>query len=73
MAGRIPTSMLAVYSGSKAFIDFFSKSLYQEYKSKGVDVISVTPGLVVSFIFLFSSFLLPKAQRFFFAKGFSNV
>ena len=68
MAGRIPTSMLAVYSGSKAFIDFFSKSLYQEYKSKGVDVISVTPGLVVSFISYFLPFCFQKLNVFFLPK-----
>merc|ERR1712217_383336 len=48
MAGLIPTPMLAVYSGTKSFIDFFSKSLAAEYKSQGINVLSVTPGLVVS-------------------------
>jgi len=48
MAGRIPQPMLAVYSGTKAYIDFFSKSLAQEYKNQGIIVQSVTPGLVVS-------------------------
>lgn len=48
MAGRIPTPMLAVYSGTKAYLDFFSKCLAQEYKRDGIVVQSVTPGMVVS-------------------------
>ena len=48
MSGRIPTPMLSVYSASKAYIDYFSKCLAQEYKSSGVVVQSVTPGMVVS-------------------------
>mmetsp|Transcript_23503 Transcript_23503/g.40183 ORF Transcript_23503/g.40183 Transcript_23503/m.40183 type:complete len:307 (+) Transcript_23503:26-946(+) len=48
MAGRIPTPMLAVYSGTKAYIDYFSKCLAQEYKNQGIVVQSVTPGMVVS-------------------------
>jgi len=48
MSGRIPTPMLSVYSASKAYIDYFSKCIAQEYKSSGVVVQSVTPGMVVS-------------------------
>jgi 17beta-estradiol 17-dehydrogenase / very-long-chain 3-oxoacyl-CoA reductase len=48
MAGRMPTPMLAVYSGTKAYLDFFSKALSQEYQAQGIVVQSVTPGMVVS-------------------------
>merc|ERR1711879_74279 len=48
MAGRVPTPMLAVYSGTKAYIDFFTKCLAQEYKGNGIIFQSVTPGMVVS-------------------------
>ncbi len=45
-AGAIPTGnpLYAVYSGSKAYIDFFSRSLYQELKSKNVFVQVLTLG-----------------------------
>jgi len=46
--GRIPSPMLAVYSGSKAYIDNFSNALATEYKSQGISVISIAPGLVTS-------------------------
>jgi len=48
MTGRVPTPMLSLYSGTKAYIDFFSKCLAQEYKKYGIIVQSVTPGMVVS-------------------------
>ena len=48
MAGRVPTPMLTVYSATKAYIDFFSKGLAQEYAKYGILVQSVTPGMVVS-------------------------
>jgi len=48
MSGLVPTPMLAVYSGTKAYINFFSQCLSSEYKSRGIVAQSVTPGLVVS-------------------------
>lgn len=47
-AGSIPTPLLSVYSGAKAYVDYFSVALAHEYKKDGIDVQSVTPGLVVS-------------------------
>jgi len=47
-SGRVPVPMLAVYSGTKAYNDFFSQALYQEYVSDGIVTQSVTPGVVVS-------------------------
>lgn len=41
-------SMLAVYGASKAYVSAFSEGLASEYKSKGVDVLCITPGMVVS-------------------------
>mmetsp|Transcript_4525 Transcript_4525/g.6791 ORF Transcript_4525/g.6791 Transcript_4525/m.6791 type:complete len:309 (+) Transcript_4525:41-967(+) len=46
--GRVPTPLLSVYSGTKAFVDYFSQGLNTEYASKGVVVQSVTPFLTVS-------------------------
>lgn len=47
-AGRLPTPMLGIYSGTKAFTDFWSKALDAEYANKGIRFMSITPGLVVS-------------------------
>jgi len=47
-AGSVPTPLLSVYSGVKAYINYFSIALAHEYKKDGIDVQAVTPGLVVS-------------------------
>ena len=44
--------MLSVYSGTKAYIEQFSRSISTEYKSKGVICHAITPGLVVSILFI---------------------
>jgi len=48
LAGRVPSPMLAVYSGTKAYIDFYSASLAREYQDQGISVLSIAPGLTVS-------------------------
>ncbi|KAM4012603.1 very-long-chain 3-oxoacyl-CoA reductase-B-like [Anomaloglossus baeobatrachus] len=45
-AGAHPYPMMALYSATKAFVDFFSRSLSIEYKSKGITVQSVLPMIV---------------------------
>ncbi|RNA39441.1 very-long-chain 3-oxoacyl- reductase [Brachionus plicatilis] len=45
-SGRIPTPLLTVYSASKAYVDFFSRALNTEYKSKGIVVQSLCPYFV---------------------------
>lgn len=47
-SGSFPCPLLAVYSASKAFMDFFSLSLSQEYAASGVHVQSVVPFYVAS-------------------------
>eukprot|EP01087_Luapelamoeba_hula_P005320 TRINITY_DN153_c0_g1_i1.p1 TRINITY_DN153_c0_g1~~TRINITY_DN153_c0_g1_i1.p1 ORF type:complete len:320 (-),score=63.72 TRINITY_DN153_c0_g1_i1:114-1073(-) len=47
-SGVVPAPMLSVYSGTKAYINFFSLCLATEYKRSGIDVLSVTPSMVVS-------------------------
>ncbi|XP_072258112.1 very-long-chain 3-oxoacyl-CoA reductase-like [Pyxicephalus adspersus] len=44
--GNRPYPMSLVYSASKVFVDFFSRGLHVEYKSKGITVQSVMPLLV---------------------------
>lgn len=45
-SGRIPTPLLTVYSATKAYMDFFSRSTHIEYKSKGITVQSLCPYFV---------------------------
>lgn len=46
-AGYIPSPMLAVYSGSKAFLSTWSQALADEYKSRGIVVQLVNTYFVV--------------------------
>ncbi len=45
-SGRVPTPLLTVYSATKAYMDFFSRAIDQEYRSRGVIVQSVNPYFV---------------------------
>ncbi|XP_069595228.1 very-long-chain 3-oxoacyl-CoA reductase [Ranitomeya imitator] len=47
-SGMYPVPLLTVYSATKAFVDFFSRGLHAEYKSKGVTVQSVLPFFVAT-------------------------
>ncbi|CAF2707077.1 unnamed protein product [Rotaria sp. Silwood2] len=48
VSGRRPVPLLALYSGTKGFVDLFSRSLAAECASRGVLVQSLCPGFVVS-------------------------
>jgi len=41
-----PVALLTVYSATKAYVDFFSQALQQEYRSKGIIVQDVLPFFV---------------------------
>ena len=45
-SGRIPAPLLTASSASKAYVDFFSRGLNTEYKSKGIIVQSLCPYFV---------------------------
>nr|XP_015101678.2 very-long-chain 3-oxoacyl-CoA reductase [Vicugna pacos] len=47
-SGLYPFPLLTIYSATKAFVDFFSQSLHEEYKSKGIIVQSVLPYFVAT-------------------------
>ncbi|KAG9260808.1 very-long-chain 3-oxoacyl-CoA reductase-B [Astyanax mexicanus] len=47
-SGMYPVPLLTLYSSSKAFVDFFSRALDAEYKSKGVIIQSVLPFYVTT-------------------------
>nr|XP_025949020.1 very-long-chain 3-oxoacyl-CoA reductase [Dromaius novaehollandiae] len=47
-AGMHPTPLLTLYSATKAFVDYFSRGLHAEYKSKGIIVQSVLPFYVAT-------------------------
>lgn len=47
-AGLTPTPLLSMYSGTKVFVDFFSRCLNAEYSSKGIIVQCVLPYYVAT-------------------------
>ncbi|XP_057605809.1 very-long-chain 3-oxoacyl-CoA reductase-like [Hippopotamus amphibius kiboko] len=47
-SGMYPVPLLTLYSATKAFVDFFSQCLHEEYKSKGIFVQSVLPFYVAT-------------------------
>ncbi|XP_068428782.1 very-long-chain 3-oxoacyl-CoA reductase-B [Clinocottus analis] len=47
-SGMYPVPLLTVYSASKAFVDFFSRGLQAEYKSRGIIIQSVLPFFVAT-------------------------
>ena len=48
--GSVPSPLLAVYSGTKAFVEGFSRALDAEVRARKVTVQCVTPGMVVCVI-----------------------
>jgi len=48
VSGRRPVPFLALYSGTKGFVDLFSRSLAAECSKRGVIIQSLCPGFVVS-------------------------
>ena len=44
VAAYQPTPYFATYGATKAFNLFFAESLWAEYKTKGIDVLAVSPG-----------------------------
>lgn len=65
-AGLIPSPLLGVYSGSKAFLQNWSSSLAGELKNQGVDVELVISYLVTSSMSKIkrSSFTIPNPKQF---------
>jgi 17beta-estradiol 17-dehydrogenase / very-long-chain 3-oxoacyl-CoA reductase len=65
-AGLVPSPLLSVYSGSKAFLQNWSAALAGELKSEGVDVELVISYLVTSAMSKIkrSSFTIPNPKQF---------
>ncbi|XP_033910164.1 very-long-chain 3-oxoacyl-CoA reductase-B-like [Acipenser ruthenus] len=47
-SGMYPVPLLSLYSSTKAFVDFFSRAVHAEYKSRGIIVQSVLPFFVAT-------------------------
>lgn len=47
-SGCRPVPLLAVYSASKAYVEFFSAAIAEEYRSKGIIVQCISPGFVAT-------------------------
>jgi len=65
-SGVFPIPLLSIYSASKAFDSFFSRSLRTELLRSKIDCLSLTPHFVVSSMsgFKRSRFMVPTAERF---------
>ena len=48
ISGTSPAPLLAVYSASKAYVDFLSRALAIEYETKGIVIQSITPSFVAT-------------------------
>lgn len=44
VSGFTPIPMQAVYSASKAYVQYFSRAFYEEMKEKGVKILAMCPG-----------------------------
>ncbi|XP_015787006.1 inactive hydroxysteroid dehydrogenase-like protein 1 [Tetranychus urticae] len=71
IAGYNPLPLMSAYSASKAFVDYFSRSLQYEYKDKGIIVQSIMPSYICpsrendfSAILTTPSILCPTANVF---------
>lgn len=66
IAGRRPTPLVSLYSGTKRFVDLFSRSLSAECLSRGVFVQSLCPGYVVTKLsgIRKSSLISPTPEQF---------
>uniref|UniRef100_A0A3Q4HD96 3-ketoacyl-CoA reductase n=1 Tax=Neolamprologus brichardi TaxID=32507 RepID=A0A3Q4HD96_NEOBR len=47
-SGMYPLPLLTIYSATKAFVDFFSRGLQEEYRRQGIIIQSVLPFFVVT-------------------------
>jgi 17beta-estradiol 17-dehydrogenase / very-long-chain 3-oxoacyl-CoA reductase len=61
-----PTPLLAIYSGTKVYVDYFSRALNQEYSEKGIIIQSVIPYYVSTPMIRSpkQSFMIPSADKF---------
>lgn len=65
-----PLPLMAIYSASKVFVDWFSMALDYEYRDKGITVQSLIPSYISTKLVRFSNFLstpsiiVPNAETF---------
>lgn len=66
VAGEFPTPYLSVYSATKAFVSYFTKSLEEEYRQNGIHIQLVVPLYVVSNMSKIrkASLFTPTPERF---------
>eukprot|EP00039_Didymoeca_costata_P018763 m.334862 g.334862 ORF g.334862 m.334862 type:complete len:304 (+) comp17452_c0_seq1:52-963(+) len=65
ISGSVPMSLLTVYSATKAYVDYLSRGLNTEYKSKGVHVESLVPAFVSTAMSkLRPSMSVPKPEQY---------
>ncbi|MGC8481719.1 MAG: SDR family NAD(P)-dependent oxidoreductase [Acidimicrobiales bacterium] len=48
LAGFVGSAQLATYSATKAYLRVLAEALYEEYRSLGLDILTVTPGAITT-------------------------
>lgn len=48
LAGFVGSAQLATYSATKAYLRVLAEALYEEYRHRGLDVLTVTPGAITT-------------------------
>ncbi|XP_054160080.1 very-long-chain 3-oxoacyl-CoA reductase-like, partial [Oppia nitens] len=61
-----PVPLLSVYSATKVYIDYLSRSLHQEYKSKGIVIQSLVPAYISTNMShnMSSNWFVPTARQY---------
>lgn len=65
ISGAYPTPLISAYSASKAYEDFLSRALHDEYKNEGIVIQSVLPAFVSTKMSNLSpSFFIPTPKQY---------
>jgi 17beta-estradiol 17-dehydrogenase / very-long-chain 3-oxoacyl-CoA reductase len=65
ISGSMPMSLLAVYSATKAYVDFFSQSIAKEYESSNIAVQTVLPAFVkTNMSKMRASMMVPTPEKY---------
>lgn len=65
VASEVASPFVAVYSASKAYVDFFSRALRMEYASRGLIVQSIRPYFVATrMVSIRTNLIVPTPERF---------
>lgn len=73
VSGETPSPLVAVYSATKAYVDFFTRALNMEYASRGLVFLSVRPYFVSTRMVSIKSNLIVPTPEYFVRNVLKNV